>query len=102
MTAEKFNLDPKQTTSIEYHEQLKEEREELGCYYGERVGVVAGSKPPSGLKPANPPVCPAPTSKAALSPVDRPYRPAMRVSEVEDPIPCEVITLIKHTKGKRK
>ena len=75
--------------------------EDVG-FHSRGVHTTEGTRPPSGLKPANPPRCPSPTSKAALSPVDRPYRPAMRVSEVENPMPCEVITLIKHSKGKRK
>ena len=49
MTAEIFNLDPNMTTSKEWHEEKKEEREELGAYFGDRISVTEGTQKPSGV-----------------------------------------------------
>ncbi len=46
MTAEIFNLDPKATTSAEYQEANKEERDKKGAYFGDRVKRVEGTAAP--------------------------------------------------------
>ncbi len=68
MTREIFYLDPKATTSADYHAERAEEREELGSYFGDRVTTVT----PSPSKPSVTPVRPLKAPPSSLK-YDRPY-----------------------------
>ena len=50
MTAEKFSLDPRMTTSASWHEEESERRKEMGSYFGDRVKVTEGRREPSRVK----------------------------------------------------
>lgn len=68
MTAEQFRPDPKMTTSVERQEQVKEEREETGSYFGDRVRTVTPS-----LDTPPPPLTRAIQEPPRSVAYDRPY-----------------------------